>query len=166
MAKEYLDKTGLTYLWGKIKAYVTAHSGPTLTEIYPVGSIYMSVNSTDPGTLFGGTWERLQDRFLLAAGSTYTAGSTGGKKTHTHTYGVKWASNWGLPAADTGMIEIRKSDGTYQQGTRGGTGTFTVNNGASASHSVSAGWFSNEASVSDTSSLPPYLAVYMWKRTA
>ena len=46
----------------------------------------MSVNSTNPGTLFGGTWERIQDRFLLAAGSTYTAGATGGAATMAHTH--------------------------------------------------------------------------------
>jgi len=59
--------------------------------IYPVGSIYMSVNSTSPATLFGGTWERIQDRFLLAAGSSYSAGGTGGSAdatlpSHTHTF--------------------------------------------------------------------------------
>lgn len=58
--------------------------------MYPVGSIYMSVNDVNPSTLFGGTWERIQDRFLLAAGSTFAAGNTGGSKdavvvSHTHT---------------------------------------------------------------------------------
>jgi hypothetical protein len=48
-----------------------------LEGIYPVGSVYISVSDTDPGTLFGGTWERLKDRFLLAAGDTYTPGTTG-----------------------------------------------------------------------------------------
>lgn len=53
--------------------------------VYPIGSIYMSVNSTSPATLFGGTWERIQDKFLLASGSTYSNGSTGGEATHTLT---------------------------------------------------------------------------------
>ena len=53
--------------------------------VYPVGSIYMSVNSTSPATLFGGTWTQIQDTFLLAAGSTYAAGATGGEATHTLT---------------------------------------------------------------------------------
>lgn len=51
-------------------------------EAYPVGSIYMSVNNTNPSVLFGGTWERLKDTFLLASGDTYTAGNTGGEATH------------------------------------------------------------------------------------
>ena len=58
-----------------------------LNAIYPVGSIYMSVNSTSPATLFGGTWERIKDRFLLAAGDAYAAGGTGGEATHTLTEG-------------------------------------------------------------------------------
>lgn len=53
--------------------------------IYPVGSIYISVNDVHPSVLFGGTWEQIQDRFLLGTGSTYSAGSTGGETNHTLT---------------------------------------------------------------------------------
>ena len=53
---------------------------------YPVGSIYMSVNSTNPSQLFGGTWEALnQGRVLIGAGTSYPAGSIGGEATHTLT---------------------------------------------------------------------------------
>lgn len=52
-------------------------------EIYPVGSIYMSVNDVNPATIFGGTWQKIEDKFLLASGTTYTAGATGGSATHT-----------------------------------------------------------------------------------
>lgn len=53
--------------------------------VYPVGSIYMSVNSVSPATLFGGTWQAISGRFLLAAGGNYSLGSTGGAATKTLT---------------------------------------------------------------------------------
>lgn len=53
--------------------------------IYPIGSIYLSENSTSPATLFGGTWTQIKDKFLLTAGDTYKAGNTGGSSTHKHT---------------------------------------------------------------------------------
>ena len=52
-------------------------------KIYPVGSIYMSTSSTNPATLFGGTWERLKDTFLLANGDSYAPNTTGGSATKT-----------------------------------------------------------------------------------
>lgn len=68
------------------------HVGETFVEksalidlIYPIGSIYMSVNNVSPATFLGGTWSALSGRFLLGANSTYTAGSTGGSATHTLT---------------------------------------------------------------------------------
>lgn len=48
----------------------------------PIGSVYISVSSTNPSTYFGGTWEQIKDKFLLCCGNTYTAGSTGGEATH------------------------------------------------------------------------------------
>ena len=50
---------------------------------HPVGSLYWSKNSTDPATLFGGTWSRVKDKFILAAGDTYSNGNTGGAATVT-----------------------------------------------------------------------------------
>ena len=52
-------------------------------KIYPVGSIYMSVNSTNPSTLFGGEWEQIEDTFLLACGTKYQNGATGGSEQKT-----------------------------------------------------------------------------------
>ena len=69
--------TDIAY-WIPFKEFV---SSPL--DAYPVGAYYISSGSTSPEVLFGGTWERVQDRMILAAGSTYTAGSTGGSATKT-----------------------------------------------------------------------------------
>ena len=69
---------------------------------HPVGSLYWSTDSTSPATLFGGTWEAITDKFILAAGSLYTAGDTGGEATHTltidempkHTHKVRYVGNY------------------------------------------------------------------------
>lgn len=59
--------------------------GNILEQIYPVGAIYISTSITSPSTIFGGTWEKIEDKFLLASGSTYANGATGGEATHTLT---------------------------------------------------------------------------------
>lgn len=76
--------TEVGYLSGVSSAIQTQFANLWQT-IYPVGSLYMSVTSTSPESLFGGSWTQLTDMFLLAAGSTYSAGTTGGVATHTHT---------------------------------------------------------------------------------
>ena len=63
--------------------YLYSQLQDTASKLYPVGSVYISFNSADPSTLFGGTWQRLKDTFLLASGDAYAAGSTGGSATKT-----------------------------------------------------------------------------------
>ncbi len=124
-----------------------------LLEAHPIGSIYISVSATSPASLFGGTWERIKDVFLLAAGDTYTAGTTGGEAEHTLKVNE-------MPShAHTTSI----SSGSYDAGTRDG-------------HTSPNSWYGTASYYSWTSStvggdqahnnMPPYLTVYAWKRTA
>jgi microcystin-dependent protein len=149
--------------------------------IYPIGSIYISVNSTNPGTLFGGTWTQLEDRFLIGAGSSYNAGGTGGTSSVTlstsnlpkHTHGVNIKTSGGGHNHNQYFMEVRwasnyngtKSLGRPQSVGSGNTNERATTSDGSHSHTVSGntgdGGFSNSA----FSIIPPYLAVYMWKRT-
>jgi hypothetical protein len=117
--------------------------------IYPVGSIYMSVNNVSPQTFFGGTWERIKDRFLLAAGDTYAAGGTGGAATHTLTV-KEIPSHYHVVGTEGGSISKTTP---YIAGATGGAGargeSTTDNTGGGEAHN----------------NMPPYLTVYMWKRT-
>ena len=160
--------------------------GVSPLDIYPIGSIYMSVNSTNPSTLFGGSWTRLQDTFLLAAGSSYAAGSTGGEATHTlstteipaHTHGSKLGTAYirlhGYGAGgnfihnfDNSASGIITGDG-YQSGFRSASQLAQQTGAGSYSgFSLSLGHTHNSVgSDGSHNNMPPYLAVYMWKRTA
>lgn len=67
-----------------IKKYIDDFFATLKLEAHPIGSLYFSSKSTPPSEIFGGTWERIKDKFILAAGDTYTAGTTGGSKDHSH----------------------------------------------------------------------------------
>lgn len=58
----------------KRTCYINNEEVATLNKLYPVGSIYMSVNNTDPSELFGGTWEQITGRFLYASDTSKTVG--------------------------------------------------------------------------------------------
>ena len=131
-------------------------SGKTLFDIvYPVGSIYMSVSSTSPEILFGGKWEQIQNRFLLAAGSSYTAGNTGGEATHTltknemPTHSHEIYSGYGDVVSNVSDAYRYQTWGSSDRGWKtGNLGTSNIGGGKAHNN------------------MPPYLVVYMWKRTA
>lgn len=88
--------------------------------IYPVGSIYMSVSSTSPSILFGGTWEQIQDRFLISSGSTYAGGSTGGSAsvnyTPSGTVGNHTLTTSEMPSHAHGLNSHKHSVGAHSHG--------------------------------------------------
>lgn len=131
---------------------------PILDKIYPVGSIYMSMSSTNPGTLFGGTWEQIQNRFLLSAGSTYTAGATGGEATHTLTEQEMPSHNHRLTAAFSGGTWARHYYGFIGNVGNDGQQNPIYDEAPNRTSSTGGGQAHNN--------MPPYLVVYMWKRTA
>lgn len=147
--------------------------GVSPLDIYPIGSIYMSVNSVDPGTLFGGTWQRLQDTFLLAAGSSYSAGSTGGQANHSHEYGLQYGGYYSSVSLESnqnaGLLNYDNSNNisVYTGSLYAESVSQPINSSnTTSSKNVSCNSYRIQANSSYTSNLPPYLAVYMWKRTA
>lgn len=126
----------------------------TFDDIYPVGSIYMSVNSTNPANLFGGTWTQLKDRFLLGAGSTYTNGSTGGEASHTLTVNEMPSHSHGqyVTVSSGGSLSANCDYDSYASGKarKSAQNVSTDPTGGGNSHN----------------NMPPYLVVYMWQRTS
>ena len=142
-----------------------------LNHVYPVGSIYMSMNQADPGTLFGGTWERVQDRFLLASGSSYSAGSTGGSAdsivvSHTH---EQAAHSHGFANGD--KVWTTASGSTEPGNQISGTAKYYAATGKK-DYTWRTRTTSEKPGINSTGesgvgkNMPPYLAVYVWKRIA
>ncbi len=131
-----------------------------LNYVYPVGSIYMSVSNTNPNAVFGGTWEQIKDKFILSCGDTYANGATGGAATHVHGLSNGYAKfNPSANVAYTYAKVVTTSswaDNTRQLVSNKATSFDTTN-----TRGVQLGGNSNSAST-----LPPYIAVYVWKRTA
>lgn len=158
-------------------------------KMYPVGSIYMSVDFLSPAEFLGGTWETIRDRFLVGAGNSYSVNATGGEANHTltesempsHSHnvslssagshhhrlwsGTDWADTVGsLARGDTyGVAGIaRNANNQWCERSPKDSHVYMEDSG-SHSHSVSE---NTKGLNSAHNNLPPYLAVYMWKRTA
>ena len=135
-----------------------------LDNVYPIGSIYMNVNSTNPGTLFGGTWEQIQGKFLLGMSSSYPAGSSGGEATHTLTASEMPTHDGHIVPDSVGATGgnyngYLKSDKMTAYGDRGrGWRIFNNDEICPNYQTVGGGQAHNN--------MPPYLSVYIWKRTA
>ena len=152
--------------------YITDENGVPVkiagsNDVYPIDSIYLSVSSTSPASIFGGTWEQILGKFLLSSddvltdGTITTAGSyhigdTGGSAdavvvSHTHTLRsltdtgfLRWGTNVGGSATYVGPVG----------------GTTTYDSGALTM------WNDNTGVDGTGKNMPPYLVVYMWKRIA
>lgn len=128
-----------------------------MSVLYPVGSIYLSVNSTSPATLFGGTWVQIKDTFLLAAGDTYSAGTTGGEAEHVLTRSELPAETYDLLYSD-GRPYVWYTTNSGSGGAVQGLRVSTASDNTAHIGPLGSGTAHNN--------MPPYLAVYMWQRTA
>lgn len=113
---------------------------------WPVGSIYIAYNHTDPATLFGGTWARIQNAFLWATTASGTIGQTGGEQTVTLTEAQMPKHNHGGTYTNAGTAR------THAWLASGGSamGYDTVEAGSGQAHN----------------NMPPYIQVSVWHRTA
>lgn len=131
---------------------------------YDVGDIYITTKSTSPAEKYGGEWEQIKDRFLLAAGESYMAGSTGGEATHTLTM-AEMPAHEGHLWSNSQPYDVGEALGTYlPQSVMGTDGT------------VGRGWMNRATEIYPAAftkgsgnahnNMPPYLAVYVWRRVA
>lgn len=148
--------------------FQTAGTNFVLDNVYPIGSIYMNVNSTNPGTLFGGTWEQIQGKFLLGMSSSYPAGSQGGEASHTLTT-AEMPSHGHNPANEPGyfgfITNSQKAFTVGDMGVQSGSGRYYPY--ASAAFDISRNSLTGTTGGGNShNNMPPYLSIYIWKRTA
>lgn len=120
-------------------------------KIYPVGCIVHLYVDTDPATLLGvGVWTQITDRFLLAKGSTYTTlGATGGEATH------KLTTN-----------ELPSHSHTIKEFYANGSSTDWVLNVVNQKYSWGSSHSGSTGGNAAHNNMPPYLVVYIWRRTS
>jgi hypothetical protein len=147
-----------------------------LDEIYPVGAIYMSTEDKNPGSTLGGTWIRIKDKFLLSAGDTYSVttqfdangnptNGSGGSATHTHSSGTLEAAVFPVVSGSSGYIDVKYKSSTVEEWKE----THRIKNLAVENSNESATRYAGVDVIGKTASesnMPPYLTVYMWRRTA
>ena len=155
------------------KLATTGFVQAALSALYPVGSIYTNAAvSTNPATLLGfGTWSAFgAGRFMvgLDAGNAAfdTAQETGGSAdaivvSHTHSATSSVSDpghNHTIGFQNNTIDQNAGSSALVKQGT---SNTSTASTGISVSTSIS-----TEGSSATNANLPPYIVVYMWRRTA
>lgn len=155
--EQLIEKYGLEELWDyldKIVDYSNTKVDESIVDkIYPIGSIYMSVNNTNPSDLFGGTWVAWGNGRVpvgVDANDTDfdTVEETGGEKTHTLTVAEMPAHTHTV----YGRVDRYQGSGTvFREPTEENSGRNNVDTSATGSGAAH-------------NNLQPYITCYMWKR--
>lgn len=175
------------------KCIVSAEMRTIIDTIYPVGSYFWSSEDKDPSTFLGGTWEQVKDKFVLAAGDTYAAGSTGGEAAHTliasemPSHSHVYSNATGVQGHQLTVNEMpRHTHGIHWVGATppqggGSDSNFGVTQvavgnqqsgatGGNGSHnhglSKANANTTNTGSGASHNNMPPYITAYCWHRTA
>ena len=147
-----------------------------LEIVYPVGSIYISINDVSPAEVIGGTWQKIENKFLY--GTSDTPGIYNGNDVHKHTLSLRYAGYYrelgSMSDSSTDFDnffsfyneETQKyttvSDLTYDSNQQ----NIMVNGSTTKSRTDGVARIYQVDTTLQASNLPPYYAVYMWVRTA
>lgn len=156
--------------------------------IYPVGTIVQTYQDNNPGTELGGTWTKIRGRMLVGAGNNYSATGTGGSNTYTiyqsnlpnDTFYISGGSHNHTMYWEYGSwtnITFPPSSNKYMQGAGTSAGTRSVKSSMITNYDSTTATKRTYHQHTFTSlnggvtrepvdSMPPYLAVYTWRRTA
>lgn len=154
----------------ELTSFINTTIDNTINSIYPIGSVYISLTETNPGTYLKGIWEQFgQGRTLIGEGTgddgnntmNFTAGSTGGNYEHNHTYGIKLNDYY----SNISNLNLRDSDGSWQGGINDGNRNAYINSACQENNKeVNSQTFKIEVNTSNSRTMYPYITVYFWKR--
>lgn len=123
---------------------------------YPVGRLFFSEVDVNPTTILGfGSWTKIQDRFILASGSTYKAKATGGEATHKLTVNELPSHNHSVNIKHNPWVQASTYGSINPQGSTGANGA-----------DVSAISIGNTGGNVAHNNMPPYYVVHVYRRTA
>ena len=132
-------------------------SNKTLDDlVFPVGFIYQSTSSTSPASLYGGSWERIQGRFLLGTSSSYSVSSTGGEEKHQLSEAESCHHAHELYIDDEEAVDHSSPNTVLKSPTYGWSNHYREVGQA----------ISFKGSDQPHNNMPPYYAVNIWRRTA
>ncbi len=160
-----------------------------LDMVYPIGAIYISTTNVSPAILFGGTWEQISNRFLLASENGQGLGQTGGEASvsltesqmprHTHIQNshnhTQNSHQHQLPnsaivyySSDSGSLP----NGTAKKYVTNSTpklkvdSTTATNQATTATNKYTGGSETSESASNGAAhnNMPPYLIVNVWQR--
>lgn len=131
---------------------------------HPVGSLYISENSTSPAELYCGTWERIEGKFIMGASDTYPAGATGGEESVKLT-----RENIPVLSSRKGVAAVNTEGNVVHIPQWGWIYTATQVTNSDGYNSYTAQWpdvGTDDADMQNVNNMPPYIAVYIWRRVA
>lgn len=138
--------------------------------MHPVGTPYASETPTSPAELYGGTWERIEDKFIMGASDTYPAGSTGGSVEHYHNYAITYSSNYngvvGGSADYSVMAYKGNEDGSNVKASDGPTGVGNYFSAIATTANATIYFKRSVGTTTNSNALPPYYSMYIWRRVA
>lgn len=154
--------------------------GGDLLAAYPIGSFYISLVSIDPGILFGGTWDQITGRFLIATGANEDnttnywgnlsansfncpAGELGGEAWHTLSVNELASHQHPADEGNANVGYLRSAAGVSRRTVASGSGATNHYYGSEAFSRTTGTYTGGNAGHNN---MPPYLAVYMWTRIA
>lgn len=150
-------------------------------NIYPIGSVYITFEDIKPANIFGGTWELLKGGIFLCS-TTENPGDTGGAETHTHktkdhtltivempkhNHTLRGPENiTGNPDGQTDSKSTEHWGYQYWRGRPLKQYTSTGSKDVPGIEDKGDGKSHNHGDTEKADNIPPYIKVYMWKRTA